>query len=163
MFSRETFFLFAQLITFYLRSLASIAVAKLDGMIVQAIISKKFGDFLTGLGYWMMLSLPAVFINSLIRYFTGQISLAFRARLVEHAQKHYLSNQTYYRVLNLDSRLSNADQMITTDISRMCDKLSKLYTDLCKPAMDLFIYTWTLYNAIGWQGPSLLAAFYFGV
>eukprot|EP00494_Astrolonche_serrata_P033208 UN33477 len=50
--------------------------------------------------------------------------------------------------------------MITSDISRMCDALSKLYTDLCKPTMDLFIYTYTLYNAIGFYGPGSLAIFY---
>jgi len=161
LFCKETFFLLAQLITLYLRSLASILVAKLDGKIVQAIISKNFSSFIEGLGLWMALSLPAVFINSMIRYFTGQIALCFRSRLVRYAHSKYLAKQTYYRIRNLDSRISNADQMITTDVDRMCNAISNLYTDLSKPAMDLFIYSWALYNAIGFGGPTALGVFYF--
>jgi len=160
-FCKEAFFLLAQLLTLYLRSMASILVARLDGKLVQSIISKDFRGFVEGLAFWMALSLPAVFINSMIRFFTGQISLAFRSRLVKHAQEKYLAHQTYYRIRNLDSRINNADQMITTDVDRMCTALSKLYTDLAKPAMDLFIYTYALYNAIGFGGPTALAVFYF--
>jgi len=161
--SQETLLLILQLVVLYMRTMASIQVAKLDGRIVQAITSRKFGAFVQGIGYWMMLSLPAGFINAMIRYLTGRLRNCFRGRLVEHCQKKYLAGSVFYKVCNLDSRLKNCDQLITADILKFCTKISKLYTDISKPFMDLFLYSWQLYYSIGLTGPATLISFYFVV
>lgn len=74
----------------------------------------------------MLLALPAVFVNSLIKYLTGVIAAKFRTRLVQKVHDDYLAAQTYYKVCNLDGRISNADQMITADVNVFCTKMSKL-------------------------------------
>jgi len=159
--SKQAILLIGLLVGLYARTMASILVAKLDGYIVQAIVSKNFDQFLKGLMYWLLLALPAVAINSAIRFLTGHISLLFRTALVRHVHEKYMDSQIYYKVVNLDGRIDNADQMITADVNKFCHALAALYGDVSKPVMDLILYTWQLWHSIGPYGPSLLILFYF--
>jgi len=161
--SEQVFFLLAQLGVLYLRTMASIKVAMLDGMIVQAITSRNFGMFVQGIGYWMILALPAVFINAMIRYLQGRIALSFRQQLVKHCHDKYLKSSVYYKVCNLDSRIRDCDQLITTDIHNFAKSLANLYGDISKPFMDVFLYTYQLYSTNGFMGPAALLSFYLSI
>ncbi|PIK57975.1 putative ATP-binding cassette sub-family D member 2 [Apostichopus japonicus] len=87
----------------------------------------------------------------------------FRTRLVKHSYQLYFRNQTYYRVGNLDSRIANADQNLTEDITNFCDSIAHLYSHLTKPILDVVIMTYSLVNMAN-EGnaqsgfPALLAA-----
>merc|ERR550534_1271177 len=96
----------------------------------------------------------------MIRYLNGRLRNRFRSRIVEHCQNKYLANSVFYKVCNLDSRLKNCDQLITADVLKFSNKIAKLYTDISKPFMDLFLYSWQLYNSIGLTGPAVLISFY---
>ncbi|KAL5015126.1 hypothetical protein ScPMuIL_009396 [Solemya velum] len=69
---------------------------------------------------------------------------------------------TYYRVSNLDSRLVNADQCLTDDITMFTQSLSHLYSHLSKPMLDVALMSFTLYSLANSRGasskiPSVLA------
>ena len=52
-----------------------------------------------------------------------------------------MQSETYYRVDNLDSRLQNADQSLTQDVSNWCSEAAQLYSHLSKPCLDIVLMT----------------------
>ncbi|KAI9245155.1 ABC transporter transmembrane region 2-domain-containing protein [Sporodiniella umbellata] len=59
---------------------------------------------------------------------------------------------TFYAVGNLDDRIKNADQCITVDTMKFSNSLAELYSNLAKPVLDIFIYTYQLSRNVGFEG-----------
>jgi len=123
------------------RTLVSIYVAKLDGSIVKSIVDRKLKLFVWLMCKWMLIAVPATYINSMIQFLESKLSIAFRSRLVKHVYELYMKDETYYRIGNLDSRLSNPDQCLTEDVSMFCTDLAHLYSHLSKPCLDVVLMT----------------------
>jgi len=143
--SKQTLLLALLTASLVARTFISIYVAVLDGRIVRSIVDQNGKEFVKSLCLWFGIAVPATYVNSIIRYFENATSLSFRTRLVNHCYDLYMQNETYYKIGNLDSRLSNVDQCLTEDVSKFAFKLAHLYSQLTKPTLDFFMMTYKLY------------------
>ncbi|KAI8928345.1 ABC transporter transmembrane region 2-domain-containing protein [Entophlyctis helioformis] len=143
--SLHTFFLI-------LRTYLTVIVARIDGRLVKDMVAADGRSFLKSLIYFMAISIPATYTNSMIRYLQSKLAIALRSKLTNHVQALYMSNNTYYKAINLDNRIDGADQLITTDINRFCTALANLYSNLGKPVLDIIIFNYQLTRTIGFTG-----------
>jgi ATP-binding cassette, subfamily D (ALD), member 3 len=103
--------------------------------------------------------LPVSCVNCLLKYGQTELTLRFRARLTHHLYELYLKGFTYYKVSNLDNRISNADQLLTVDVERFANSVSDLYSNVSKPLLDIGIYAVKLTSSIGFQGPATMLGY----
>lgn len=57
---------------------------------------------------------------------------------------------------NLDNRIANADQLLTTDIDKFCESVTDLYSNTCKPLLDVVIYIYRTTSTIGAKTPGMI-------
>ena len=154
--SRETLILSSHTLTLIARTFLSIYVAMLEGRMVKYIVRRDVHHFSLMLLRWLLVALPATFINSMIRFLESHLAMRFRTRLVRFAYRLYFQNQTYYRISNLDGRIDNADHCLTDDITAFTSSVAHLYSHLTKPILDLILITVSLYNIGKGMGASTL-------
>ena len=98
-------------------------------------------------------------VNNALKYSIDELKLSFRSRLTKHLYAKYLDGFTYYWLTNLDNRISNPDQVLTQDVDRFCNAIVDLYSNLCKPVLDVVLYIRFLGSALGFGGPGRVLSY----
>ena len=149
--SKETGLLLSHAMFLMLRTYLSLVVARLDGEIVRDLVAGNGRGFLWGLAKWCGIGSFASYTNAMIKFLQAKVSIAFRTRLTRYIHDLYLSdNLTYYKLHNLDGGVgSGADQFITQDLTQFCDSAASLYSSVGKPFVDLCVFNYQLFRALG--------------
>jgi len=141
------------------RSISDIWMIQNATVIESTIIGMNRKDFRKSLMNYFA-ALPAIaVVNNVLRWSIGELKLRFRTNLTRHLYKQYLTGFTYYKMSNLDNRIANADQLLTTDIDKFCDSFTDLYSNMCKPLMDVTIYVYRISKALGGETPAVLISY----
>ncbi|CAF0860020.1 unnamed protein product [Rotaria sp. Silwood1] len=140
--------LITHLTTLIIRTFLSIYIARLDGAIVKSLVQRNSRELIRTICIFLIIAIPASFINSLIKYAESKLALALRSKLTSYAYELYFRNQTYFRVSNLDCRLLTPDQNLTDDIEIFTSKLTHLLSQLTKPFFDIIVISWTFVTMI---------------
>ena len=107
-----------------------------------------------------LFAVPSSTVNSGIDYLQKLLALSFRKRMTFHFHDLYLKKMHYYKICNLDNRITNPDQRLTQDAAKWADSLSSLYINICKPVLDMILFSKKLAELVGWQGPFASFAWY---
>ena len=133
-----------------LRTWLSLVITQLDGKIVKSLVRGRLNEFLSSLFIWCTLAVPCSYTNSKIKFLQNKLSMGMRLNLTNYALKLYLDdNLAFYKVINMDNRIESIDQYLTTDIAKFCDAITSLYSNLCKPILDMILFNYQLKNTIG--------------
>lgn len=159
LYTREALLLIAHSTFLVLRTVLSIAVARLDGRIVRDLVSADGKGFLTGLGLWFALAIPSIYTNSMIRHLQSTLSLRFRTRLTQYIHDLYLSSAPHLRYYRVP--LHGIDQYITADVDAWAESVAGIYGNLMKPSLDLLLFTSQLARSLGFRGTVLLFINYY--
>nr|XP_031846385.1 ATP-binding cassette sub-family D member 3 [Nomia melanderi] len=104
--------------------------------------------------------LPVVsVVNNVLKYALYEMKLRLRTNITRNLMDQYLKGFTYYKMSNLDSRIANPDQLLTTDVDKFCDSCIDLYSNVAKPMLDIFIYVFRLTTNLGGQTPILMLSY----
>lgn len=157
--SPETGFLVLVAGSLIARTLADVFLIFIGTSIESSIISGNNSDFI-GFTAKYLSAMPLIsLVNNLLKYGLDELRLRFRTRLTNYLYSKYLRNLTYYKMNNLDNRISNADQLLTQDVEKFCHSLTDLYSNLSKPLLDVIIYSVKLTRSIGASGPILMLVY----
>ncbi|XP_020708602.2 ATP-binding cassette sub-family D member 3 [Athalia rosae] len=160
-FSMETGFLFLIAGSLVLRSLCDLWMIQVGTHIESAIVSMNAPLFRQRL-LTFFTALPLIsIVNNLIKYGIGEVSLRLRTNITHHLIDKYLKGFTYYKMCNLDNRIANPDQLLTTDVDKFCESCVNLYSNIAKPLLDIFIYVYRLTSSLGGQTPLLMLSYMF--
>ncbi|XP_025833502.1 ATP-binding cassette sub-family D member 3 [Agrilus planipennis] len=110
--------------------------------------------------FHFLLAMPLVaVVNNVLKYSVGELKIRLRNNMTRRLYDDYLKQFTYYRMTNLDNRISNADQLLTTDIDKFCESVADLYCNIAKPTLDIGIYVYRLTTSLGGGTPSIMLCY----
>lgn len=126
-----------------IRTFLSLHVATLDGKLVSSLVKAQYMNFIKILlGQWMLLGIPASFINSLISYVTKFCSIAINRKVSNYLLDKYLSNHhVFYSVAGASTEIQDN---LTRDVYTFSTNSSLLLNQLLKPTLDLILCSFKL-------------------
>lgn len=82
------------------RTFLSVYIAKIDGAIVKSLVQRNPRDFIRTICIFLMVSIPASFINSFIKFAESKLALAFRSKLTRYAYGSYFRVRNIYLIVS---------------------------------------------------------------
>ncbi|GJQ71496.1 hypothetical protein Trydic_g11213 [Trypoxylus dichotomus] len=151
--SPEAGFLFMIACSLVARSICDLWIISYGTKIESAIVSSNRNLFIQRL-ITFLCAIPLIsLVNNVLKFSIGELKLRLRSNMTRRLLDDYLKNFTYYRMSNLDNRISNADQLLTTDVDKFCESIAELYCNTAKPLLDIGIYVYRLWTSLGGQTP----------
>ena len=154
--SPEAGYLVLVAVSMVARTLCDLWMISINTTLERTIITRDSKSFAKNLVRFILSMLPISIVNNLLKYGLEELKMRFRERLTTHLYKQYLSGYTYYGIVNLDSRISNVDQLLTQDVARFSNSIASMYSNVSKPLLDILIFSRRLGQSIGAQGPGYM-------
>nr|XP_055058408.1 ATP-binding cassette sub-family D member 3b [Misgurnus anguillicaudatus] len=158
-FCKESGYLLMIAIMLMARTYCDVWVIHNGTMIESAIIGRSTNAFKRYLVNFITVMPFISLVNNLLKLGLNELKLCFRVRLTSQLYNDYLTGFTYYQIGNLDNRIANPDQLITTDVEKFCNSVVDLYSNISKPLLDILIYVFRLNTSIGALGPASLLGY----
>ncbi|XP_072388638.1 ATP-binding cassette sub-family D member 3 [Diabrotica undecimpunctata] len=157
--SQESGLFFLIAVSLVSRSMCDLWLINHGTKIESSIIAMNPTLFRNRLLYYV-LAIPIIsVVNNVLKYSIGALKIQLRTNMTRHLYEEYLKNYTYYRITNLDNRISNADQLLTTDIDKFCEGVTDLYCNTAKPLLDIAIYVYKLSTTLGGGTPGIMLVY----
>lgn len=159
---KELFHLALLTALLFARTILSIYIADIMGSNAKHLVGRNFEAVKKGVLRFFLLSIPASWVNSMLKYETSMLSLNFRKRISYYLHEEYFQGVNFYSASHLggSNKIDNADQRVTDDIEKFCSALSNLYANIFKPVLDVVLFTRKLSKVLGFKGPLLMYGYY---
>ncbi|XP_050557302.1 ATP-binding cassette sub-family D member 3 [Spodoptera frugiperda] len=156
---KESGFMVMVALSLISRSMCDLWLIQHTTLIEGSIITMNHKEFRRLLTQFFI-AMPVIsLVNNALKWSIGELKLRLRTNLTMFLYQQYLKGFTYYQVSNLDNRISNADQLLTTDIEKFCDTVVDLYSNISKPMLDIGIYLYRLTVNLGASTPGIMMAY----
>lgn len=134
-----------QALLLVMRTFLSLHVATLDGRLVSSLVKAQYATFIKILlGQWMLLGIPASFINSLISYTTKLCSVTINRQVSTYLMDKYLVNHHVFYSVAASESASEIQDNLTRDVATFANNSSLLLNQLLKPMLDLILCSFKL-------------------
>ncbi|XP_063532466.1 ATP-binding cassette sub-family D member 3 isoform X1 [Cydia strobilella] len=157
--SKESGFMALIALSLIARSMCDLWLIQHTTLIEGSIITMNKQDFKTRLLQFFAAMPMISLVNNVLKWSIGECKLRIRTNLSLYLYQQYMKGFTYYQVTNLDNRISNADQLLTTDIDKFCETVVDLYSNISKPILDIGIYLYRLTVNLGISTPGIMMAY----
>lgn len=156
---KESGFMVLVALSLISRSMCDLWLIQHTTLVEGSIITMNHKEFRRLLTQFFI-AMPVIsLVNNALKWSIGELKLRLRTNLTLFLYQQYLKGFTYYQVSNLDNRISNADQLLTTDIEKFCDTVVDLYSNISKPMLDIGIYLYRLTVNLGASTPGIMMAY----
>ncbi|KAG6461889.1 hypothetical protein O3G_MSEX012916, partial [Manduca sexta] len=157
--TKESGFMILIAISLISRSMCDLWLIQQTTLVEGSIITMNHGEF-RRLLIQFFTAMPLIsLVNNVLKWSIGELKLRIRTNLSLYLYQEYMKGFTYYKVSNLDNRISNADQLLTTDIDKFCDTIVDLYSNISKPLLDIGIYLYRLTVNLGASTPGIMMVY----
>ncbi|KAJ8765454.1 hypothetical protein K2173_014576 [Erythroxylum novogranatense] len=127
-----------------LRTALTNRLAKVQGFLFRAAFLRRVPLFFRLISENILLCFLLSTIHSTSKYVSGTLSICFRKILTKLVHSHYFENMAYYKISNVDGRVTNPEQQIASDVPRFSSELSELVQEDLTAVTDCLLYTWRL-------------------